>query len=94
MWIIYEHRRLEKQLSKAPLEIQKRYEKWKDIVEISGPAGLKLIQGLRDEALRGEWKGFRSSRLNQQYRVIYQIEGDQLKVYVVEITPHDYRRKS
>jgi proteic killer suppression protein len=94
MWIIYEHRRLEKQLSKAPLEIQKRYEKCKDIVEISGPTGLKLVQGFRDEALRGEWKGFRSSRLNQQYRVIYQIEGDHLKVYVVEITPHDYRRKS
>ena len=94
MWIIYEHRRLDKQLTKIPLEIQKRYEKWKDIVEISGPAGLKLVQGLRDEALRGEWSGFRSSRLNQQYRVIYQVEGDQFKVFVVEITPHDYRRKS
>jgi addiction module RelE/StbE family toxin len=93
MWSIYEHRRLERQLAKAPLEIQKRYEKWKDIVEISGPAGLKLIQGFRDEALRGEWKGFRSSRLNQQYRVIYQVQGDQLKVYVVEVTAHDYRRR-
>ena len=94
MWVIFEHRRLDKQLNKAPLEVQKRYEKWKDIVEISGPAGLKLVRGFRDEALRGEWKGFRSSRLNQQYRVIYQTEGDQLKVYVVEVTPHDYRRKS
>lgn len=94
MWIIYEHRRLDKQLTKIPLEIQKRYEKWKDIVEISGPAGLNLVQGFRDEALRGEWSGFRSSRLNQQYRVIYQVEGDQFKVFVVEITPHDYRRKS
>ena len=94
MWSIYEHRRLERQLTKAPLEIQKRYEKWKDIVEISGPAGLKLVQGFRDEALRGEWKGFRSSRLNQQYRVIYQVQGNQLKVYVVEVTAHDYRRKS
>lgn len=73
----------------APLEIQKRYEKWKDIVEISGLAGLNLIQGFRDEALRGEWKGFRSSRLSQQYRVIYQVQGDQLKVYVVEVTAHD-----
>ena len=94
MWIIYEHRRLDKQLTNIPLEIQKRYEKWKDIVVISGPAGLKLVQGFRDEALRGEWSGFRSSRLNQQYRVIYQVEGDQFKVFVVEITPHDYRRKS
>jgi len=76
------------------MELQKRYEKWKDIVEISGPAGLLLVRGFRDAALRGECKGYRSSRLNQQYRVIYQIKGDRLHVYVVEVTPHDYRRES
>jgi addiction module RelE/StbE family toxin len=94
MWSIFEHRRLGKQLAKAPVEVQKRYEKWKDIVEVSGPAGLKLVRGFRDEALRGEWKGYRSARLNQLYRVIYQIEGDRLEVYVVEVMPHDYRKKS
>jgi len=94
MWSIFEHRRLDKQLAKAPMEVQKHYEKWKDIVEVSGPAGLKLVRGFRDEALRGDWKGYRSSRLSQQYRVIYQTEGDRFKVYVVEVTPHDYRRKS
>ena len=94
MWSIYEHRRLDKQLSKIPLEVQKRYEKWKDIAGISGPSGLKAIRGFRDEALRGEWKGFRSSRLNQQYRVIYKVEGDRLLIQVVEVTPHDYRRTS
>ncbi len=93
MWLIYEHRRLDKQLARAPLEVQKRYEKWKDIVEISGPAGLRLIRGFRDEALVGDWKGFRSSRLNLQYRVIYQIEGNKLSVQVVEINPHEYRRR-
>ena len=76
------------------MEVQNRYEKWKDIVEISGPAGLKLARGFRDEALRGDWKGYRSSRLNQQYRVIYQTGGDRLKVYIVEATPHGCRRKS
>ena len=94
MWSIFEHRRLDKQLAKASIEVQKRYEKWKDIVEISGPAALKLVRGFRDEGLRGDWKGYRSSRLNQQYRVIYQTERGRLKVYVVEVTPHDYRRKS
>ena len=94
MWSIFEHSRLDKQLAKVPMEVQKRYEKWKDIVEISGPAGLKLVRGFRDEALRGEWKDYRSSRLNQQYRVIYQVEGNRLKVYVLEVTPHDYKRKS
>ncbi len=75
------------------MEILQRYEKWKDIVRLSGPDGLKLIRGFNDEALKGEWKGFRLSRLNQQYRVIYTIERDNVLVKVVEVTPHDYRRK-
>lgn len=93
MWDIYEHRKVQGQLSKMPLEILQRYEKWKDIVRLSGPEGLKVIRGFNDEALKGEWKGFRSSRLNQQYRVIYQIERENILVKVVEVTPHDYRRK-
>jgi len=91
MWTIYEHRRVEKQLQKLPVEILKRYEKWKDIVSISGPQGLKLIKGFRDEPLGGEWKGHRSSRLNLQYRVIYKVENDLVLVQVMKITPHDYR---
>ena len=71
----------------------KRYEKWKDIVSISGPDGLREIAGFRDEALRGEWKGHRSSRLNIQYRVIYKVEKDLVLVQVVNVSPHDYRRK-
>jgi len=80
-------------LNVLPDEVLKRYEKWKDIVAISGPDGLKQIKGFRDEALRGEWKGHRSSRLNIQYRVIYRIEKDQVLVQVVSVTPHDHRKK-
>lgn len=94
MWKVYEHRRVNKQLSKVPLEIQKRFEKWKDIVELSGPLGLRTIKGFHDESLRGDWKGYRSSRLNQQYRVIYRADGDKLLVEVVEVNPHDYKGKS
>ena len=92
MWDIYEHRKVEKQLESLPIDVLKRYEKWKDIVRISGPAGLREIRGFKDEALRGEWKGFRSSRLNIQYRVIYKVVRDQILVQVVSVTPHDYRR--
>lgn len=74
------------------MEILKRYEKWKDIAVLSGPQGLRVIRGFHDEALSGEWKGFRSSRLNEQWRVIYQIVADALLVHVVRVTPHDYRR--
>ena len=93
MWEIYEHRKAVKQLALLPVDVAKRYEKWKDIIRISGPDGLKQIKGFHDEALRGEWKGYRSSRLNIQYRVIYKIEKDLVLVQVVNVTPHDYRRK-
>ena len=93
MWTIYEHRRLAKQLRSLPQDILKRYEKWKDIVGISGPEGLRLIKGFHDEALRGQWTGYRSSRLSLQYRVIYKIVESEIFVQVESLTAHDYRRK-
>jgi len=93
MWEIYEHKRVAKSLKSAPADVLKRYEKWKDIVTISGPQGLKKIKGLRDESLAGEWKGYRSSRLDLQYRVIYKVDGDKVLVQVENVTPHDYRRR-
>ena len=93
MWEIYEHRRIEKSIKKLPGEILKRYEKWKDIVKISGPQGLKFIRGFHDEALRGKWKGYRSSRLGDKYRVIYSIDGENIYVEVFDVTAQDYRRR-
>ena len=93
MWEVYEHKRVSRQLKRLPIDILKRYEKWKDIVALSGPQGLRVIRGFNDESLSGEWAGHRSSRLNQQYRVIYKIEKQQIRVDVVSVTPHDYRRK-
>lgn len=93
MWDVLEHRRLRRKLPKLPDEILKRYEKWKDIVHISGPQGLGQIRGFRDEALQGQWKGHRSSRLGGQFRVLYRIENQEVLVLVIDITAHDYRRK-
>ena len=76
-----------------PIEVLKRDEKWKDIVSVSGPVGLRKIKGLRDEPLSGEWIGYRSSRLNLQYRVIYKVLREKILVQVVNVTPHDYRKK-
>jgi addiction module RelE/StbE family toxin len=76
-----------------PNQVLKRYEKWKDIVHLSGPAGLRLIRGFNDEPLRGEWKGHRYSRLGEQYGVIYKVESKRLRVMVIDLTAHDYRRK-
>ena len=93
MWRIEEHRRLDKQCAAGPLEILKRYEKWKDIATISGPLGLRQITGFNDGALSGTWKGFRSSRLGLQYRVIYCVVADELLFQIESLTPHDYRRR-
>ena len=93
MWEVYEHRRIARRAKRLPIDVLKRYEKWKDIVRVSGPSGLRLIKGLHDEALRGEWAGHRSSRLGAQYRVIYRVVSQEVYVEVVDVTAHDYRRK-
>ena len=93
MWDVYEHKSLARKRGKIQEEVLKRYEKWKDIVTITGPKGLRLIKGFHDEGLKGQWRGFRSSRLGKQYRLIYKIEDNKLYVKVIDITSHDYRRK-
>ena len=92
MWRIEEHRRLDKQCASAPQEILKRYEKWKDIAALSAPSGLRQIAGFHDEALSGEWKGYRSSRLGLQYRVICRVLAAEMRFQVISVTAHDYRR--
>ena len=93
MWLILESHEVDKICSRVPKEILKRYEKWKDILQFSGPAGLKLIKGFYDEKLSGGYVGYRSSRLNEQWRVIYKIEKDRALVRVIKISAHDYRRR-
>jgi addiction module RelE/StbE family toxin len=93
MWQILEHRNVLRRVRRTPKQVLKRYEKWKDIVQLSGPAGLRLIRGFNDEPLRGDWKGHRSSRLGDQYRVIYKVYKNRVLVMVIDLTAHDYRRK-
>ncbi len=93
MWSVFEHRRVARQLKGAPQEVLKRYEKWKDIVGLSGPSALRRIKGFHDESLKGDWKGHRSSLPGLQYRVIYKTLKDEVMIQVVNLSPHDYRKK-
>ncbi len=93
MWTIYEKKPVAKALTRAPDDVLVRYEAWKRVVELQGPAGLRIVKGFHDEALKGQWQGYRSSRLGLKWRVIYAIGEAELQVYVVEVTPHDYRRR-
>lgn len=93
MFEIYESTSTRRALKKLPAEVLQRYEKWKDIVRLSGVSGLRLIKGFHDEALRGKWKGYRSSRLGIQLRVIYLVNKKEIYVEVFDINAHDYRKK-
>lgn len=90
MWTIYEKKSFLKFLKLIPKHIKKEYELWKRIVELQGIQGVRMIKGYHDEALKGEWKGFRSSRLSIQWRIIYKAETEQLEVYVIDINAHKY----
>lgn len=90
MWTVYEKKIVRKMIKRMPRDVLIRYEAWKRIVELEGPNGLKIIKGFHDEALKGKRKGFRSSRLGIQWRVIYKVNKDYLAVYVFEINPHKY----
>ena len=93
MWQILEHKKLSRKFVKIPVEVLKRYEKWKDIVYLSGPKGLREIKGFHDESLSGKRQGQRSSRLGLQYRVIYRVKGQEVIVEVIDVTAHDYRTR-
>lgn len=92
MWTISETKQVQKTVPTLPLQVREKYELWKNIVRVSGPDALREIPGWHDEGLSGEWAGYRSSRLNQQWRVIYFVKRNEMHVDVVRITPHDYRR--
>ena len=90
MWKVYEEKNISKVCKKLPIQVVKKYELWKDLVFRHGPSILKKFSGFHDEKLKGPRKGQRSSRLNLQYRVIYSIDGNDIAVYVLELTPHKY----
>jgi proteic killer suppression protein len=91
MWSVYEKKSLIKVIRKIPVHVLKHYELWKQIIELEGPQGLRLIKGFHDEALKGPWEGYRSSRLTKGWRVIYKVEHKQCEIYVIDVNHHDYR---
>lgn len=91
---IKESRQADKDLRKAPQQVLKAYEIWARLIEEHGHHILRRFPGYHDEALKGEWDGFRSSRLNLKWRVIYGVDkGGKVEIIsVMRINAHDYRR--
>jgi addiction module RelE/StbE family toxin len=92
LWSIVEKRSAQKTIEGAPQQVKQKYEAWKRVVTFAGPTGLRDVKGFHDEALAGKWKGYRSSRLNNQYRVIYRTDASDMVIMVKRVTAHDYRR--
>jgi addiction module RelE/StbE family toxin len=82
----------EKQLTKVPEYIVKKFALWVDLVSVDGLTTARAILGYRDHLLKGEWKGYRAIRLSKAYRAIYQERqaGTVRLVYVEEVNKHDY----
>ena len=94
MWRVVEAVSVGRQLKRAPRKVQDKYEFWRSVAELDGPMGLRRLSGFKDHPLKGEWQGARSSVLSRQWRVIYAVRDDELTVCVLEVNPHDYRKKN
>ena len=90
MWKVYELKQVTQNLKKHPLSIRKKYKVWIEVIKNGGSQNLKNFPGFRDKLLKGRLRQCRSSRLNIQYRVIYNEKKQEKEVYVLKVTPHKY----
>lgn len=91
MWTIVEARDAAKVIDKLPPQVAEKYAFWCAVVRQSGPRGLRTLKSFHDEKLAGKLAHLRSSRLNQQWRVIYRVEAATVTAYVERVTPRDHR---
>lgn len=91
MWRIVEARTAARVIDTLQPPVAEKYALWCAIVRHSGPAGLRTIRSFHDEKLRGRLAHLRSSRLSQQWRVLYSVDAEVVTVTVERVTAHDYR---
>jgi addiction module RelE/StbE family toxin len=91
MWSVYESRRAKKNIDRLPKRIVEMYEFWKNVVSLSGPGALKEMSGFKDHLLKGNLEGYRASSLNDQYRVIYHVNQNEIIIEVFDVNAHNYK---
>jgi len=82
--------RVIKTLCRLPIEIRDAYSVWRSIVVEDGLKGLRMVKGFHFEKLKGKRSGQCSCRLNRGYRVIFEKQGNNFLVVVLEVTKHEY----
>jgi addiction module RelE/StbE family toxin len=90
MWKVHITKKAQKEVNAAPDAVKRAYAAWLEVAKASGSQGLLKIKGFRDHALKGEWKGARSSYLSDAWRVIYQVDKDAVTILIVRVSNHDY----
>ena len=85
-------RAVDRQLSRIPELIVRKFRIWVALVEESGIREVRKHKGFHDEPLKGQRQGQRSVRLNIDYRAIYIERGTgRLElIEVLEVNKHDY----
>jgi toxin HigB-1 len=84
--------RAQKDLRKCPSHIVRSLMVWVGSVQVEGLESVRRLPGYHDEPLRGSWKGYRSIRLNRDYRAIYVIQDDGVVEFalVETVNKHQY----
>ena len=84
--------RAKKDLRSCPGFIVRKFMAWVGAVQLDGLERARRLPGYHDEPLRGEWKGYRSIRLNRSYRAMYSIQDDGFLEFVLveAVNKHEY----
>ncbi len=84
-------RAVEKNLLRTPKALVIKFQKWVDDIEKYGLEEVRKVRGWHDHALKGNRAGQRAIYLDKQWRAVYVIEGDEVKIVkVIEVHPHAY----
>ncbi len=84
-------RAVKKDLLKIPKALVIKFQKWVDDIEKYGLEEVRKVRGWHDHALKGDRTGQRAIYLNKQWRAVYVIKGDEVKIVkVIEVHPHAY----
>jgi plasmid maintenance system killer protein len=89
MWVVYDSQ-IKKMLDKLPREIQIKYSTWRKLIECNSSIILRRIKSYHYEKLLGKRKGQFSCRLSKSYRVVFTQNNYELKIFVMEVTKHEY----
>jgi toxin HigB-1 len=84
--------RARKDLRQCPSQIIRKFMAWVGSVQAMGLEEVRKLPGYHDEALKGQWAGYRSVRLNKAYRAIYCIQHDGVIEFarVDTVNKHEY----